>query len=375
MRLLCTLLIALGCPAQQVGWREVAPLFDRWCNSCHRAGQVGPFDFTSYEGASAYAAEIARDLLGNKMPPWRLKPSPVAYSNSRRLPDEVTAKLLRWIHTGTLPGKPAPMPKRHPQWNLGPPGLVLSQPKEHTVAAEKIVDIVSFEVSPAELGTGTQERFFEAFEFRPSNRNLLHHAILKIGSQPIAAWAMCDNGIRLESGVAWTLPKGLPLTVELHYFKRTLRPARDLTRLALYFPKQKPTRGASLVEISKPDILIPAGANLHPEKIIFPISENLRLHAILPVFQLLADDVRLRMKGEQDYFLWVEPFEHHLMSSYQLAKPLPLSIGATIEAEAIYDNSTQNAYNPHQKLREVRFAENGLDETFRFWLTVSRPIR
>ena len=101
----------------------------------------------------------------------------------------------------------------------------------------------------------------------------------------------------------------------------------------------------------------------------------MRLHAILPVFQLLADDVRLRIKGEQDYFLWVAPFEHHLMSSYQLAKPLPLSIGARIEAEASYDNSTQNAYNPHQKLREVRFAENGLDETFRFWLTVSRPIR
>lgn len=375
MKLLATLLIALVSPAQQMSWREVAPVLDRWCNSCHRAGQVGPFDFTSYDGASAYAPEIARDLLANKMPPWRAKPSPLAYSNSRRLPDEAIAKLLHWINTGTPPGTPPPMPKRHPQWNLGLPDLVLSQPKEHTVDAEKTVDIVSFDITSSELGTEKRDRFFDAFEFRPSNRNLLHHAILKIGLQPIAAWAMCDNGMRLEPGVAWMLPKGAPLTVELHYFKRNLRLARDLTRLALYFSKQKPTRGASLLEIAKPDILIPAGANLHAEKTVFRIPDSVRLHAILPVFQLLADDVRLRMKGESDYFLWVAPFEHHLMSGYQLAKPLALLSGTMIEAEAIYDNSTQNAYNPHQKLREVRFAENGLDETFRFWLTVSRPLR
>lgn len=369
------LLVALASQSQQVSWREVAPLLDRWCNSCHRAGQVGPFDFTSYDGATAYAPEIARVLLAGKMPPWHSKPSPLAYSNSRQVPDEVVAKLLHWINTGTQPGKPLPTPKRHPQWNLGAPDLVLLQPKEHTVDAEKTVDIVSFEVSPAELGTDKQDRFFEAFEFRPSNRNLLHHAVLKIDSQPIAAWALCDNGIRLEAGVAWMLPKGAPLTVELHYFKRNLRLARDLTRLALYFAKQKPIRSATLLEITKPDIRIPAGVNLHPEKTVFRVAENLRLHVILPIFQLLAEDVRLRLKGEQDYFLWVAPFEHHLMSSYQLAKPLLLANDSVIEAEAVYDNSSQNENNPHQKLREVRFAENGLDETFRFWLTVSRPLR
>jgi hypothetical protein len=372
MRLIAPLLISLSCLGQETTWREVAPLLDRHCNSCHRAGQVGPFDFTSYEGAAAYAPEIARYIMGDKMPPWRAKASPIPFSNSRALPEGVTAKLLHWTNTGTRPGTPPAMPRRNPQWNLGAPDLVLAQPTEHTVSAEKTVDIVRFEIGSAELGTQEGARYFDAFEVRPSNRNLLHHAILKIGDQPIAAWAMCDNGIRLPKGIGWRLPQGKALSVELHYFKRNLRAARDLTRIALYFAKQQPQRNASLLEITKLDIRIPAGANLHSEKTSYLIPADLQVHAILPVFQLLAAQVRLRQKGIRDYFLWIDPFEHHLMTSYQFAVPLRLKQGSAIEAEAIYDNSTQNQYNPHQKLREIRFAENGLDETFRIWLTVSQ---
>ncbi|WP_031498897.1 c-type cytochrome [Bryobacter aggregatus] len=373
MRFALLVLLSPLCAAQAPTWTEIAPLFDRWCNGCHRTGQVGPFDFTTYEGASTYAPEIAREINAAKMPPWGVKPGPLHFSNSRQLPDEVTAKLLAWINANTPNGTAPTLPKRNPQWNLGPPDLIFTQPKEHTVPAEKTVDILSFDIPSAELGTTDKDRDFDAFEFRPSNRELLHHAVLKIGRQPLAAWALCDNGIRLPAGVAWRLPKGQPLTVELHYFKRNLRPARDLTRLALYVPKQQPKRWASLLEIVKTDIKIPAGENLHLEKTSFRIPENLQLHAILPVFQLLADDIRLRIGGQHDYFLWLAPFEHHLMSSYLLAAPLPLKKGTPLEAEALYDNSLQNPFNPHKQLREVHFEENGFDETFRFWLTVSRP--
>jgi hypothetical protein len=82
----------------------------------------------------------------------------------------------------------------------------------------------------------------------------------------------------------------------------------------------------------------------------------------------------MRPAGQADWTLWVEPYEHHLMSSYVFERPLGMAKGAKLELEAVYDNSAQNEYNPHKTLREVVFAENGLDETFRFWLTVSRPL-
>jgi hypothetical protein len=371
MRLLLTLIFAAIACAQPT-WREAAPILDRYCNECHRAGQVGPFDFTTYEGAAAYAPEILRYITGNKMPPWRAKPSPLAFAHSRAMPDSATATLLDWINGGTREGAAPPLPKRQPQWNLGKPDLIVAQPREHTVAAEKTVDIISFEVPATELGTTTMDRYFDGLELRPSNRTLLHHAVLKVAGQPIAAWAMCDGGVRLPSAVAWQLPRGKALTVELHYFKRNVRPGRDLTRVAFFWAKAKPQRIASLIEVTKPDIRIPAGANLHTEKMRFTLRENVQLHGVLPVFQLLAASVRVKLEGQRDYFLWVEPFEHHVMMGYFLARPLALRRGAALAIEATYDNSTQNPYNPHRQLREVRFAENGLDETFRLWLTISR---
>jgi hypothetical protein len=346
---------------------EIANLLHRHCTACHRPGQVGPFDFTNYDTAAAYAPELSKYILGEKMPPWRAKPGPIAFSNNRRLPEEATAKILAWINAGTPQGAPAPAPpKRHPLWHLGEPDEILSQPAEHTVSGETTVDIVTLRFPPA-----PKDRHLRAFEFRPSNRALLHHALLRAGSQPLAAWAMCDNGIQLPAGTAWVLPKDTPLEIELHYFKRTLRPARDLTRIALYYAKSKPTRQAYLLTIQKTDLRIPANANLHQETTTYTLPDSLHLLSILPVFQLLAED--LRLSTPQQSLLWVRPYEHHLMTTYTLARPLPLPKGQPLKAEATYDNSTQNEFNPHKTPREVRAAENGLDETFRFHLTVSKP--
>lgn len=348
---------------------EIAALLHKHCTACHRPGQVGPFDFTNYDSAAAYAPELAKYILGEKMPPWRAKPGPVTFSNQRRLPEDVIAKLLAWINGGTPKGTAAAAPpKRHPLWHLGEPDLVLDSPQEHTVSGENTVDIVTLRFPP----TAT-DRYIRAFEFRPSNRALLHHAILRAGKQPLAAWAMCDNGIQVPTGTAWVLPRNTPLEVDLHYFKRTLRPARDLTRLALYYAKAKPARQAFLLSLEKTNLSIPAGANLHSETASYNLSEAVQLHAILPVFQLLAEDIKL--SSSQQTLLWVHPYEHHLMSSYVLARPLPLSKAQTLNAEAIYDNSAQNEFNPHKTLRVVRAAENGLDETFRFHLTVSKPLK
>jgi hypothetical protein len=372
----------------QPTWRQAGPLIDRYCNDCHRPGQVGPFDFTTYEEASAYAPEMIRYLSENKMPPWRVKPAPTLptaeawrWANSRALPNNAKETILAWARAGAPLG-PGYTPKaRHPQWNLGEPDLVLSQPAEHTVSGEKTVDIVSFTVSPESLGTTRARRFVRALDFRPSNRNLLHHAVLYQNNRPLAAWSMTDTGLALPRGVAWVLEKGQPLTIELHYFKRTLRPARDLTRVGLYLTSAAPEREAFLWEITKPTLRIPANAAAHWESTSYTVPQdpllrqpNFQLHMILPVFQLLAQKIRLRFAPQSHWPLEIDGYEHHLMSSYVLTNPAAIPPRTRIEAEAMYNNSTANEFNPHRTPREVIFAENGLDETFRFWLTVSRPL-
>lgn len=350
----------------QVNWPQAGPIIDRYCNRCHRAGQVGPFDFTTHEGAAAYAPEIVRYVREDKMPPWRVKASAAGLLRERALPAAARATLIKWAEDGASEGGPAVMAKRHPQWDLGEPSLVVSQPREHTVSAEKVVDIVRFEHE-----VGSQDLVFNGLELRPSNRNLLHHAVLYAGQQPLTAWAMCDNGIKLPPGIAWRVPAGQKLVVELHYFKRTLRPARDLTRVALYFPKQSPQRWARAIELTQPALRIPAGARRHVVRQEMAMATAGQILGILPVFQLLTTRIKLGLRGQSEPVLDIAPFEHHVMAGYWWRRGMPVRQGAVLEVEAEYDNSTQNPYNPHPTPREVIFAENGLDETFRVWLTVT----
>jgi hypothetical protein len=281
------------------------------------------------------------------------------------LPVSARETLLKWAEGGARQGGAAVMTNRHPQWDLGEPSLVISQPKEHTVAAEKVVDIVRFEYGPTK-----RDLVFDGLELRPSNRNLLHHAVLYAGEQPLAAWAMCDNGLRLPPGFAWRVPAGQELVLELHYFKRTLRPARDLTRVALYFPKQPPKRWAKLVELTRTDLRIPAGAQQHVVHAAMPVEPG-QLLGMLPVFQLLTTRVKVGLRGQTVPLVEIAPFEHHIMASYIWPRGVRLQRGAVVEVEAEFDNSARNPYNPHPTPREVLFAENGLDETFRVWLTVA----
>jgi hypothetical protein len=350
----------------QVTWPQAGPVIDRYCNRCHRAGQVGPFDFTTYEGAAAYAPEIIRYVKENKMPPWRVKKAAPGLRQDRALPAGPRELLLNWAEGGAKEGGPAVMTKRHPQWDLGEPSLVVSQPREHTVAAEKVVDIVRFEYP-----VGDTDLIFDALELRPSNRNLLNHAVLYAGQQALTAWAMCDNGLKLPRGVAWRVPAGQKLFVELHYFKRTLRPARDLTRVALYYPKQKPRRWARALELTQPELRIPAGARGQIIRGELQLESGGQLLGMLPVFQLLTTRVKVGLRGRAAQLLELAPFEHHVMASYWWNSGLALGRGAVVEVEAEFDNSTQNPFNPHSTPREVRFAENGLDETFRVWLTLT----
>ena len=368
------LLVVAGLGAGGLGaqptWREAGPILDRYCNACHRAGQVGPFDFTTYEAAAAYGPEMVRYVGAGKMPPWAATGS-VRFANTKALPAAARETLLQWARSGAKAGVGAgpTMRVRNPQWNLGAPDLILSQPKEHTVAGEKTVEIVTVRFSAAEVGTESGDRMVEGFELRPSNRDMLHHALLRSGGRVLAAWAMLDGGLRLPAGAAWRLERGAGLEVELHYFKRSLRPARDLTRVALYWAKGKPVEWAEVVEVQKEELRIPAGAERHRETAELRMESGGRVWAVLPGFQMLARQVDVRLGGVS---FTVKPYEHHLMTSYVLERPVAMAAGQSVEVAAVFNNSRSNPENPHKELREVRTGENGLDETFRVWVTVLR---
>ena len=51
-------------------YRDVAPILDSKCASCHRLGGIAPFSLTTAGDAQSHAAGIVRLTKAGLMPPW-----------------------------------------------------------------------------------------------------------------------------------------------------------------------------------------------------------------------------------------------------------------------------------------------------------------
>src|SRR6476659_11125581 len=58
--------------------RDVAPILDAKCASCHRIGGIAPFPLTTATEARAHASGIVRMTKAGAMPPWMPGPDSAA---------------------------------------------------------------------------------------------------------------------------------------------------------------------------------------------------------------------------------------------------------------------------------------------------------
>ena len=50
--------------------KDVLPILQRNCQTCHRPGEVAPMSFLTYESTRPWAKAIKEAVLSKKMPPW-----------------------------------------------------------------------------------------------------------------------------------------------------------------------------------------------------------------------------------------------------------------------------------------------------------------
>src|ERR1700674_5480982 len=55
-------------------YKDVLPILQAKCQSCHRPGEAAPMSFLSYQSTRPWAKTIKTVTLSRKMPPWNLDP-------------------------------------------------------------------------------------------------------------------------------------------------------------------------------------------------------------------------------------------------------------------------------------------------------------
>ena len=156
--------------------KDIAPILQRSCQTCHRADGVAPMSLVTYEEVRPWARAIKqRTGLGPRagvMPPWYIEKNIGIqhYKDDPSLSDVEIAKVAKWADSGAPRGNPADMPKAidfgdGSDWRIGKPDLVVS-------SAELLVkgNAPDWWGEIKSIPTGlTEDRYVSAVEIREVN--------------------------------------------------------------------------------------------------------------------------------------------------------------------------------------------------------------
>src|SRR5450631_1880772 len=70
--------------------KDVLPVLQQNCQTCHRPGEMAPMSLLTYADARPWAKAIKAAVVTQKMPPWFADPAVGHFRNERRLnPKEI----------------------------------------------------------------------------------------------------------------------------------------------------------------------------------------------------------------------------------------------------------------------------------------------
>ena len=185
--------------------KDVAPIIFNNCATCHRAGEVAPMTFLSYEDVRPWAKVIKTKVQAREMPPWGADPDhSLKMRNDRSLSKQQIDTIVAWVDGGAPKGNDADLPalpKFADGWTYGrEPDYILEMPIEFTIPAEGELGVQMF-YSKVPF---KEDRFAEVLEIRPGNRAVVHHAGVFVVDIP--------EGASIDAQGRLIAPDGKPAT-------------------------------------------------------------------------------------------------------------------------------------------------------------------
>src|SRR6266571_2354918 len=108
--------------------KDVLPILQKNCQSCHRPGQVAPMSLLTYQETRPWARSIKSKVESRQMPPWFADPQHGRFANDRSLAAHDIDTIAKWVADGTPQGdeKDAPPPIEWPAdgWQIKPDVVV-----------------------------------------------------------------------------------------------------------------------------------------------------------------------------------------------------------------------------------------------------------
>ncbi|HET9216540.1 MAG TPA: cytochrome c [Terriglobia bacterium] len=356
--------------------KDVLPILQENCLTCHRPGEIAPMSFVSYNDTRPWAKAIKAAVISRKMPPWFADPAYGHFANDRVLTDAQIKTLVAWADGGTVEGNPKDAPAArvfHDGWNIQP-DMVIEMPLDVRLPATGTINYKSILVK----ANFTEDRWVVAAEMRPGNTAAVHH-MRAIVRPPNSTWMQnAIPGVAYEAGdpevgrqaaesdllgkfnpglgaqdfsmfeSAKFVPKGSDIVFSMHY-TATGKPGTDRSKVGLVFSKNPPKYRYYVSDgPTGSNLAIPAGAENAEIVSEMTAQADTQLVYLQPHMHLRGKDyeVRLIFPNGKTETIFKAKWDFNWQLGYDLKKPIAIPKGTRIVGIAHYDNSPNNKFNP-----------------------------
>jgi len=399
--------------------KDVAPIFQAKCQSCHEPNSIAPMSLVTYQDARPWARSIKERVGARQMPPWHIDRNVGVqkFKNDMSLADDQIATIVNWVDQGAREGNPADLPAPRPvattlYWQAerdgyGPPDIIVKSGEQTMPAVHQdewwrpVVDIPGL----------TEPRWVQMVEIRPSNiqgRKILHHSIayLELKDDPAAVntgtatggrgaqFDAADQVNRRPQLMEWAIGKGYDRYMDgtgklivpgekiawdehIHAAGEEVTAGSELG-IWLYPKGQEPKHRSYLIGFTGLKNGT-AGLDIPPNSIAFTegftvLKENTIITNFQPHFHLRGKAMRVEAilpNGATEIISSVSNFDFRWMTNYIFAEDAAPAFpkGTVIHVSAWYDNTKGNKNNPDPD-QWVGYGDRTVDEMAHAWMNV-----
>ena len=388
--------------------KDIAPIFQAKCESCHRPDNMAPMSLVSYEDARPWAKSIASRVGARQMPPWHIDKTIgiQKFANDRSLNDAQIETILAWVAAGSPKGDPKDMPppkvwKDETGWPLankyGPPDLVVKSP-EYTMPPVA-QDAWWRPTVPTGL---TEARWVRAIDIRPVGKNarkITHHALARLqqpedmkselftndpnvsGDGLFMEWAVGKNGDEMRPDSGRLMLPNSKIVWEMHYHAVGEEVAAHTELAVWFYPKGQEPKHREVLALFNAFSGGQGALDIQPNQVtttesFVTLKQNARIENFQVHQHLRGKGMSMEAidptTGRREMLSQVTDFNfnwHNMYIYADDAAPL-LPKGTILHLVGWYDNTKSNKSNPDPD-QWVGYGDRTVDEMGHAWLNIT----
>lgn len=391
--------------SQAPNWAEdVAPILYNNCTGCHVTGGIAPISFVGYNQAKTYGYSIKSSVVNRTMPPWPADPAYRRYAHEKLLSAEEIKTISDWVDAGAPEGdiNKAPVdPKPKTETSIVNPDLKIKMP-DYTVKTSS--DEYRCFVIPTNLATN---KYLTEIEVVPGNLSVVHHVLVfhdtsklplqldaadpKPGylgfggtgsnsSKLIGVWVPGQDPSKMPPGMGILLEKGGYIILQVHYpplidnITDSSKVYLKLSSSSLREVNIAPALNHVAPSLQNGPLYIPAN-QIKEFTSKFTVPVDISVFGVAPHMHLVGSSIKaygVVSPGDTNKLINIPQWDFNWQRTYTFSKVQRIKKGTVLWANAKYNNTSSNPYNPNKPPLAVSLGEGTGDEMLLvyFWYTL-----